>query len=154
MHTAALGLGANLNDRQACLQKAIERLNKHGANVTARSSFYDTEPVDCVPGTPRFLNAAVTVAWPGTPQELLAVCKDIETAMGRPRDHSSDESRIIDIDILLFDHDMVNQGHLQIPHPRLVERLFILRPLNEIAADWEIPPTRQTVAEAYRALKG
>lgn len=151
-HNVALGLGANLGDRDQQLKEAIQRLQRKNFQLTACSNFYDTAPVDCVPGTPRFLNATVIGKWRESAKELLQVCKDIETEMGRPADHLSSESRVIDVDILLFDDQILEAPNIIIPHPRLTERRFILEPLNEIAPDWRIPGSKQTVAEAYQRL--
>lgn len=151
-HNVALGLGANLGDREQQLKEAIKLLQRKNFIITACSNFYDTAPVDCVPGTPRFLNATVIGKWHESPKELLQVCKDIETEMGRPTDHSSSESRVIDVDILLFDDQILDGPTISIPHPRLTERRFILEPLNEIAPGWPIPGSNQTVADAYQQL--
>lgn len=151
-YNVALGLGANLDNRETQLRDAVERLQRRGFAAIRCSSFYNTEPVDCVPGTPRFLNAAVVGTWPGTPRQLLETCKEIETAMGRPREHSSSESRLIDIDILLFEQQVICEQDLQVPHPKLTGRLFILKPLNEIASDWVIPEAGLTVAQAFQRL--
>ena len=147
-HYTALGLGSNLGDRESQLHKAIESLRENGFKIHRSSSFYDTAPVDCVPGTPRFLNAAVIGQWSSTPYALLRLCKKIEVEMGRPEIHSSAEARVIDIDILLFGTQVIRRKELLVPHPRLAERRFILEPLNEIAPDWHIPPGHMTVAEA------
>ncbi|MFO7821759.1 MAG: 2-amino-4-hydroxy-6-hydroxymethyldihydropteridine diphosphokinase [Lentisphaeria bacterium] len=152
LQDVALGLGSNLNNRHQQLQQAIRRLDENGFAVKAQSTFYDTAPVDCVPGTPRFLNAAVIGKWRGSPEALLELCKKIETGMGRPENHSSEESRVIDIDILLFNEKEISVAGLQIPHPKMGERRFILAPLCEIAPDWFIPSYRQTVAEVCATL--
>jgi len=151
-HNVALGLGSNLNDREALLKEAVERLQCENFLLNRCSAFLDTEPVDCIPGTPRFLNAVVTGIWGGPPETLFTTCKKIETGMGRPKNHSSSESRIIDIDILLFGTQAIKNNKLQIPHPRLKERLFILEPLAEIAPEWRIPPDNVTVLEARDKL--
>ena len=150
--TIALGLGANLENPVGAIQDAVRQLVRAGLADVSVSSCYRTEPVDCQPGTPPFINAALTGLWPGTVRGLLRVCKEIEQGMGRPERHGQDEARIIDLDILLAGEVPVADPDLRIPHPRLRQRAFALAPLAEIAPDWVIPGTSQTVADAWREL--
>ena len=106
---------------------------------------FHTKPVGCVPGTPDFLNSAVIGLFDGEPLDLLERCQALERAFGRPAMHSSRESRTLDLDILLFGEERVSLPHLQIPHPRLLQRRFALAPLAAIAPEWRVPPSMKSV---------
>ena len=105
-----------------------------------------------MPNTPDFLDRAVTGTWNGTADKLLELTQNIEIASGRPKVHSSRESRVLDIDLILFGDETVNTPHLTIPHPRALQRRFVLEPLAEIAPDWQFPG-KLTVAEALKQLE-
>ena len=111
-----------------------------------------TKPVDCVPGTPDFLNTAVVGQWGGTPLELLAACQKIEREAGRPAVHSSHEARLLDIDVLLWGAETLSLPGLIVPHPRMHLRRFVLEPLAAIAPDWTVPPFGKTVANLLNEL--
>jgi len=145
----ALGFGANLGTPAETFLSAIRALEEAGFGDVFSSPLYQTAPIDCVPSTPQFINAAITGNWAGTAVELLMVCHAIECRLGRSPDHSSREARIVDIDILLFGNHIVQLPELIIPHPRLQERLFVLAPLADIAPTWPVPHTNATV-EALR----
>lgn len=136
-----IGLGSNLGDREALLSAAAEALERAGAQILARSSIYETAPVGSPPGSPMFLNQVLEVETELDPRELLARCQKIERDLGRLR--SADEEpwgpRPIDLDLLAADGTQVSEPSLEIPHPRLAERAFVLVPLAEIAPDLEIP---------------
>ncbi len=147
----ALGLGSNLGAAPENIRTAVGSLKERGLTEVHLSSFYETSPVDCDPGTPPFINAALIGQWPGTPDELLRSCKQIEQSLGRPACHSSSAARIIDIDILLLNTFRLNLPGFTVPHPRLAQRLFVLLPLSEVAPGWIIPGTpERTVAEQCR----
>lgn len=148
----AIGLGSNRGDSKAAIEEAEDRLEKGGFTIFRRSSLYKSEPVDCEPGTPDFINAAVIGLWRGEINDLLKLCKQIETAMGRPVKHSSRQSRIIDLDILMAGNEVYSDCKITIPHPQLTERLFVLKPLAEIAPEWNIPPKYKRVQEVLESL--
>ncbi|MFW6414524.1 MAG: 2-amino-4-hydroxy-6-hydroxymethyldihydropteridine diphosphokinase [Verrucomicrobiota bacterium] len=148
----AIGLGSNLGNSVSAIKEAEERLEKGGFKIISRSSFYRTKPVDCEPGTPSFINAAVIGLWKKEIPELWQLCKNIEQTMGRPVNHSSRQARIIDIDILIVGDAPYSDENLTIPHPQLTDRLFVLKPLAEIAPEWCIPPTNQRIDDAYKSL--
>ena len=150
----ALGLGGNLGTPAQSFRRAVSALEKAGMRDIVTSPLYQTAPVDCVANTPPFTNAALTGTWPKTPKELLAACQDIEQCLGRPRSHSSRESRIVDLDILLFGDQVMQRPNLIVPHPRLAERLFALAPLADIAPTYPVPGTNKTVKELYDAFAG
>ena len=151
MNTAFLSLGSNLGDRAALLNTALNRLETEGVRVARRSSIHETEPQDYL-NQPKFLNIAVQVETNLTPQELLAAIQKIETELGRQRTIPKGP-RTIDIDILFYANEIIATPDLEIPHPRLTERRFVLDPLSEIAPDLHHPATGQTVREAQAALQ-
>ena len=131
---AYLGLGTNLGDRRANLCRAIEHINEQAGHVLACSSFMETEPWGFTSGND-FLNAVVEVDTPHSPYELLHITQKIEREMGRT--HKSIKGnyadRIIDIDILLYGDEKINEPDLIIPHPLMWQRSFVYEPLQEIA---------------------
>ena len=151
MNTAFLSLGSNLGDRAALLNTSLNRLETEGVRVARRSSIHETEPQDYL-NQPKFLNIAVQVETDLTALELLAAIQKIETEMGRQRTIPKGP-RTIDIDILFYANEIIATPDLEIPHPRLTERLFVLDPLSEIAPDLRHPITGKTVREAQAALK-
>ena len=148
----AIGVGGNIGDSRRIFAEALKMLAEGGVGDLKMASFIVTKPVDCVPGTPDFMNTAVTGDWCGTPLELLALTQSIERAMGRPVAHSSHESRTLDLDILLMDGLTVDEPTLTIPHPRMCERRFVLKPLAELESDWLIPGVGKTVGECLEQL--
>jgi 2-amino-4-hydroxy-6-hydroxymethyldihydropteridine diphosphokinase len=150
LNTAFLSLGSNLGDRDALLNEALARLESAGVHVARRSSIHETEPQDYL-DQPKFLNMAVEVETDLTPQELLAAIQKIETEMGRQRTIPKGP-RTIDIDILFYANQVITTPELEIPHPRLTARRFVLDPLSEIAPNFRHPATGQSVREAQAAL--
>lgn len=130
-HTAYLGLGANIGDRQANLDGAVAALGLlPGTRVDAVSSVYETEPVGYA-DQPDFLNMCVRVVTTLSPRALLGAALGIEAAMGRVRGIKNGP-RVIDIDLLLYDNAVINSPELTLPHPRMYEREFVMKPLGEI----------------------
>jgi 2-amino-4-hydroxy-6-hydroxymethyldihydropteridine diphosphokinase len=146
---AYLSLGSNLGNREANLKEAITRLASVG-QVTAVSSFYETEPVEFAL-QPWFLNCAVALDTSKTPQQLLAEILRIEKEMGRRRIEKKGP-RSIDIDILLFDNVIVDTPELTVPHPAMHERRFVLEPLAEIAPEARHPVFQRTVEKLRDVL--
>ena len=133
MPTTYLSLGSNLGDRRQLLHTAINEIAERVGRVEAISSCIETEPVG-FDSVHLFLNMAVRVTTELNPYELLKVLKQLERDLGRTRkSHDGIHyDRTIDIDILLYDNREVNSEELQIPHPRMWERDFVMRPLKEI----------------------
>ncbi len=144
-----LSLGANVGDRAANLNTAIDRIAALG-KVTAVSSFYETEPVELT-AQPWFLNCALELETEKMPRQLLAGILKIEKEMGRQRVQKKGP-RTLDIDILLFGNLIVKAKGLTIPHPAMHQRRFVLEPLAEIALEVRHPVFRRTVRELKDAL--
>lgn len=141
LHTAFLGLGTNLGDRQQHLLTACRLIEERMGTITARSSFHQSEPWGFESDN-AFLNAVVEVKTPLTPRQLLTASQQIEREMGRTRKSTDGiyHDRIIDIDILLYDHDVIDEPDLKIPHPLMQQRPFVMEPLNEILDQKRTPP--------------
>lgn len=134
---AVIGLGANLGERIQTLREAVRRIDAF-ASVLRRSRVYETRPVGGPP--PDYLNAAVLVAWDGTPLALLDRLQAIESDLGRVRSFKN-APRTIDLDVLWFEGMTHHDERLVVPHPRLTERAFALRPLLDVAPDaYVLPP--------------
>ena len=150
---AAIALGSNLEsrfgDREANMREAVRRIRALG-EVRAVSSFFDTEPVGYL-AQPRFLNGALVLETELGPVELLRGLLGVERAMGRERDGAVAKGpRLIDLDLLLYGDVVMATEELTLPHPEMMERLFVLEPLAEVAGEWVHPVVGVTV----RALLG
>ena len=147
---AFLGLGSNMGDRLANVQQAVDRLARtEGIRVLRASRVYETDPVG--PPQPDYLNAVVEVETMLRPRSLLEACLGVEAAMGRVRAERWGP-RIVDVDVLTFGDEQIDEPGLTVPHPRLVERLFVLEPLAELAASRKIPGNG-TVSQALAGLQ-
>ncbi len=150
-----LSLGSNLGDREKFLNDALELLAQHQIQVIARSSVYETEPQD-VANQPWFLNMVVACETRYFPLQLLTVLQRIERDLGRVRGGSAVRRgpRSIDLDILLFGNAILEMAQLTIPHPRMLERRFVLEPLLEIAPDLKFPLTNKPLRNYLAAASG
>jgi len=144
-----LGLGSNLGDRRALLDKALELITESVGPVIAGSGIYETEPWGFKTGTD-FLNMVVQVHTDLNPAELLTKLALIENQLGRKRSHRNYVSRTIDIDILLYGKKVINRPDLKIPHPLIQERRFVLVPLCDLAPELVHPLINKTFAELLR----
>lgn len=140
-----LSLGSNLGDRAANLERAIEELSEIGVRVLRRSAFYETEPVDFLV-QPWFLNCVVEAETSLAPRQLLEELQSMERKLGN-RKLVPKGPRIVDLDILFYESQTIHEAALQIPHPRLADRRFVLIPLAELAPKFCHPILRKTVAE-------
>lgn len=148
--TVYLGLGSNLSNREHNLERALGLLGQR-LRIKQLSSIYETDPVGNI-NQPRFLNQVCQVQTTLSPQELLSLVKGIEKKLGR-RVTKPNVPRLIDIDILLYGSEAIETPELVIPHPRLLERAFVLIPLAEIAPDLVHPVKGMTIKELKEKLK-
>jgi 2-amino-4-hydroxy-6-hydroxymethyldihydropteridine diphosphokinase len=147
-----LGLGSNVGDREEFIEQAIFLLEKNPAiQVTKRSSNYETEPEGGA-DQPPFINAAVAIITKLPAEKLLEICQEIETALGRDREMEWGP-RTIDIDILLYDDQIISEDKLQVPHPLMHERMFVLKPLKEIAPAAIHPVLEKSIEDLYEERK-
>lgn len=140
----AIALGSNVGDRRAHLAYAIARLSEFLEDLRV-STLYETDPVG-VAEQPRFLNAAVAGYTGLSPRQLLERLLEIERGRGRERPHPG-APRTLDLDLILYAAEVIDEPGLRVPHPRFRERCFVLEPLAEIAAEWVDPEGGRTVAE-------
>jgi 2-amino-4-hydroxy-6-hydroxymethyldihydropteridine diphosphokinase len=130
MTRVVLGLGSNVGIRPRNLSEARRRLRQRGVRILRQSRVIETEPWGVV-NQPRFLNQVIEGEWLGTPRQLLKAAKDVEREGGRVKT-SRWGPRVIDVDILYFDDVKIEERDLVIPHPRIGERPFVLRSLEEL----------------------
>jgi 2-amino-4-hydroxy-6-hydroxymethyldihydropteridine diphosphokinase len=149
-----IALGSNLGDRLGNLRaarQAIVDLSGVGEPILA-SAIYETEPIGCEPGAAKFLNAVLEFEYEGDPAELLKKLSEVEESLGRARDHARNVSRKIDIDLLYCGEKRIESEQLQLPHPRLHLRRFVLQPLADIRPELVLPNQSKTVRELLAQL--
>ena len=148
----ALALGSNLGDRERYLRDALTALTADISSLRV-SSFYDTDPVDMPGNPPRVLNAAAVGETSLHARDVLHRLLEIERQLGRERPYPG-ASRTVDLDLILYGDAIIDEPpELVVPHPRFRERLFVLEPLAEVAADWVDPVTGLTVARLLESLR-
>lgn len=145
-----LGLGSNLNDPQRQLSLALEMMPRYGMEIIKASATYETVPWG-VTGQPNFFNLVVQIATGHGPHALMERCLILEQKQGRMR-RERWGPRVLDIDILAVGALVMQQNDLVIPHPRLHERAFVLRPWADLAPGFRVPGLSGTVAELWEAL--
>ena len=139
MPRAFVALGSNLGDREATILRALAALAAEpGIEVVRVSSLRDTEPVGYL-GQPRFLNGAAELETDLEPRELLVRLLEIERSLGRVREGPPMGPRTIDLDLLLYGDQQIVEAGLQVPHPRMHERAFVLEPLAELNPSLVVP---------------
>ena len=139
---AYVGLGSNLGDRERNLRSALDLLDGPDVRVVAVSRFRETDPVGYV-AQPRFVNAACAVETELPPRELLERMLAVERALGRERTGPRFGPRTIDLDLLLYGEETVDEPGLRVPHPRLAERRFVLEPLVDLDPELALPDGRR-----------
>ena len=141
----AIALGSNLGNSQQILDDAVKTIeNLSEIELIARSRWYQTKPIG--PIQPDYLNGCITLKTTLAPESLLSCLWDIEHKFGRERNIRWG-ARTLDLDLIFYDDLVLDSPTLQIPHPRMRERTFVLVPLAEIASDWLDPVTGLTVAQ-------
>lgn len=146
-----LSLGSNLGNRPAHIAEAIGALGAAGVRVLRQSSLYATEPVDFRRQS-WFLNCVVEAETEWMPRQLLRALQEMERRMGRRR-MVRRGPRVIDLDILLYGSSVIRSADLEVPHPRMAERRFVLVPLNEIAPGLRHPTLHRTIGELLAAVR-
>ncbi len=148
---SAIALGSNLGNSHEILEAAVHQLaNTPGILVKARSHWYQTTAIAPSP-QPDYLNGCAILQTSHVPIVLLHYLLEIEHQFGRVRRERNDP-RTLDLDLLLFDDIVLNEPELQIPHPRMIERAFVLVPLAEIAPNWVEPISGKAIAELAQAV--
>jgi 2-amino-4-hydroxy-6-hydroxymethyldihydropteridine diphosphokinase len=159
-HRAFIGLGTNLGDRAANYREAVQRIAAlPTTRVTRQSSIYETEPVGDIKGA--FINGVVEVETELAPDAMMRRLLGIERVMGRKRvrgkkpasSRAKYRPRIIDLDLLFFDNEIIDTRTLKVPHPRLHERRFVLAPMSELAPALIHPKLNASISELLAALK-
>ena len=151
---AIVALGSNLGDSAQILREAISRLQAFSEMPLLQSSLWRTEPVDCPPGSPPFLNAVVAFELSAneSPESLLAKLQVLEKEFGRRPKQLLNEPRPLDLDLIAFADELRDTPTLTLPHPRAHLRRFVMAPLNEIAPSLILSRQTSTVAELLAAL--
>ena len=153
---AIVAIGSNLGNSVDIVSSAIERLRGLSDEPLLASSLYQTEPVDCPPGSPPFTNAVVALEprHGETADSLLTRLQSLEQEFGRQRSGSRNEARTLDLDLIAFGSEVRSGPALTLPHLRAHQRAFVLAPLSEIAANYVLPLQTQSVKALLATLSG
>jgi 2-amino-4-hydroxy-6-hydroxymethyldihydropteridine diphosphokinase len=151
LNKVAIALGSNVGDRESHLAFALQRLAAFIANLR-HSRWYDTAPVGVAP-QPNFLNGAVTGETRLTARELLDALLAVERERGRVRPFEA-APRTLDLDLILYGSEVIDEPGLRVPHPRFRERAFVLEPLAEVAGGWTDPESGKTIGELWQGVRG
>lgn len=155
MTAFGIALGSNLGDRAANLRRGLEMLMARlpeSARLTAQAGWYETEPVDCAPGTQAFLNSVVEIEADLSPAMMHAHLQAVEQAMGRPVVREKNTPRTLDLDVLYAGNMVSAEPALLLPHPRLHQRRFVLAPLAEVRPHLVLPGFEQSVSALLTML--
>src|SRR5436190_2070962 len=155
MTIAYIALGSNQGDARRNVLEGMNRLEEYSDRELMRSSLWETQPVDCPPGSPNFVNAAVGFyPKPGeTAETLLQKLLILEQEFGRVPKKVVNEPRPLDLDLIAFGDEIHSTRNLTLPHPRAHLRRFVLKPLSEIAPDFTLPGRSVTVSELIKELR-
>ncbi len=151
---AGIAFGSNLGNRLANLKAAraeVMALPNLRPPILA-SAIYETEPVDCEASAGNFFNAVIEIGYAGAAGELLRALRQIEAAHGRTPAPAQNASRTLDLDLLYFGEKILRTPELELPHPRMVARRFVLEPLAEIRPDLVLPGQAESVADLLAQL--
>ena len=149
-----IALGSNIGDRMAHLRaarSALESLHQ-GESAPLVSPVYETEPVDCKPGTAAYLNAVMEIETDRDPAALLHALQQIERSMGRPSEHPRNAPRTLDLDLLYAGDLTLQSAELTLPHPRIATRRFVLQPLADLRPELILPNADRSIAALLSAL--
>ena len=150
MTKCAIALGSNKGDSLDILEKSLQALNQiPGIILNATSSWYKTKPMDTPQPQPDYINGCALLSAEQTPEELLALLQATEIQFDRV-EKGTLQPRTLDLDLLLYGDLVLNTPTLTIPHPRMVERAFVLVPLAEIAPEWIEPASNNKIAKLLR----
>jgi len=151
---AIVALGSNLGDSRRILHDALARLQSFTEEPILKSSLWQTSPVDCPPGSPKFLNALVVLVPQEneSPESLLQKLQALEKEFGRGLKKVHNEPRPLDLDLIAFGNEVRSSATLTLPHPRAHERRFVLQPLSEVAPDYVLPGQTKTTAQLLAGL--
>jgi 2-amino-4-hydroxy-6-hydroxymethyldihydropteridine diphosphokinase len=151
---AIVALGSNLGDSRQIILDAMAQLETFPDKPILKSSLWGTSPVDCPPGSPKFVNAVVGLIPQAneTPIKLLRKLRKLERKFGRRPKKVLNEARSLDLDLIAFGKSTHNSPELILPHPRAHLRRFVLQPLNEIAPEFILPGQEKTVSELLAEL--
>ncbi|HXA45827.1 MAG TPA: 2-amino-4-hydroxy-6-hydroxymethyldihydropteridine diphosphokinase [Candidatus Angelobacter sp.] len=152
---AVIALGSNLGDSRQILLDATERLRGFSEFPVLISSLWVSSPVDCPPGSPKFVNAVVAFhpRVTETPESLLKKLQSLEKEFGRRPKQIMNEPRPLDLDLVVFGRQILQSPELILPHPRAHQRKFVLCPLNEVAPDLVLPGQGKRVSELLADLR-
>jgi 2-amino-4-hydroxy-6-hydroxymethyldihydropteridine diphosphokinase len=153
-NVAYVAIGSNLGSPRENVARAMDRLQQLSDDAIGRSSIYETDPVDCPPGSPRFANAAIALVprRDETPESLLGKLQAIEREFGRRPKQFHNEPRPLDLDLIAFGNETRTTPQLVLPHPRAHQRRFVLESLAEIAPDLVLPGQTASVACLLKTL--
>lgn len=149
-----IGIGSNLGNRERNIAVALEKIENSIGKIGAQSKIYETEPWGFESDN-KFLNMAIEVTTTHSPETVLTTLQEIEIELGRDRKSSGGQysSRPIDLDILLFDNLIIDTPTLKIPHPLLAQRLFVLKPLNDICPTLIHPILHKSIGELLSIIQ-
>lgn len=152
--SVGIALGSNLGDRLRHLRDARDQLRAiAGPGILLQAPVYRTEPVACPPDSPDFYNTVIEIGFTGSAHDLLDATQAIELRLGRVAVPQRNAPRVIDVDLLYFGDQRIDSGRLDLPHPRLTARRFVLQPLADIRPDLVLPGTHLSIAEHLRRLE-
>ncbi|MRX72983.1 2-amino-4-hydroxy-6-hydroxymethyldihydropteridine diphosphokinase [Bacillus lacus] len=150
-HSVFLALGSNIEDREQHLASAVKKLANHESiRVTKISSIYETDPVGYT-DQGKFLNQVIQIKTDLSALELLSETQEIEASLGRKREIKWGP-RTLDLDILLYNHENIETETLKVPHPRMLERSFVLIPLAEVAPELQLPQNHVKITDTLDKL--